>query len=129
MHGYRDHCIRSAYPRAPQLYCPYSVYEVPCPFCEYRQKVEEYPAHFHKRPTNPPPIYIPKPPTPARPISTITLTPCAYKYTYLWLRNKEGFWAYIVTIGKKSISGWRYTGNRWKQFNSRFKDIINFTCS
>lgn len=129
MHGYRDHCIRNPYPTAPQFYCPYSIYQFPCPYCGYRQKVEEYPAHFHKRPANPPPSYVPNLPATAGPIEPGTLSSCAFKYTYLWLKNGESFWVYITSAGKKSVSGWRYIKGRWKQFGTRLAQIKNFTCS
>lgn len=129
MHGYRDHCIRNPYPTAPQFYCPYSMCQFQCPYLGYRQKIEEYPVHFHKRPVNPPPGAVPNEPAAAVPIEPSTLTPCAFKYTYLWLKNGESFWAYITSVGKKSVSGWKYTKNRWKQFGTRLTQIKKFTCS
>jgi hypothetical protein len=127
MHGYRDHCIRKAYPSI-SLYCPYYIYQLLCPYCGYRQKVEEYPAHHHKRPQNPPPNYIPNVPTLVISIESSAMSPCVHKYTYLWLKNGESFWAYIVYVGKRAVSGWKYKGGRWVQFNLHLKQIKNFTC-
>lgn len=127
MHGYRDHCIRKAYSSSP-FYCPYSMYQILCPYCGYRQKAEEYPAHHQKRPQNPPPNYIPKLPTSVSSIESSVIYPCIHKYTYLWLKNGESFWAYIIYVGKRAVFGWRYKGGRWVQFHSHLRRIKNFTC-
>lgn len=129
MHGYRDHCIRKYYPTAHQFYCPFFTHILSCPCFAYRQKLEEYPAHHQKRPQNPLPGYIPKLPAAVRPIDISTISPCAHKYTYLWLKNGESFWAYIVYVGKRAVSGWRNIGGRWKQFGLHLKQIKNFICT
>lgn len=129
MYGYRDHCIRKDYQTFPQFYCPYFMYQLSCPYSAYRQRIEEYPVHHHKRPKNPPPSNIPQMPATAGPIEPSTISPCAYKYSYFWLKNGESFWAYIVNVGKRSISGWKYTEGRWKQFGLHLAQIKNFTCS
>lgn len=127
MHGYRDHCIRKSY-SSPIFYCPYSMNQFLCPYCRYRQRVEEYPAQHHKRPTNPPPNYIPNLSNATSTITPAAITPCAHKYTYLWLKNGESFWAYIVYVGKRAVAGWRYTKDRWIHFALNLRQIKNFTC-
>lgn len=128
MHGYRDHCIKKDYQSVYQFYCPYFMYLRSFPCFAYRQKLEEYPAYHQKRPKNPPPSYIPEPPAAVSPTDISAISPCAHKYTYLWLKNGESFWAYIVFTGRRSISGWRYTGSRWKQFGLHLEQIKNFIC-
>jgi hypothetical protein len=105
------------------------MYQLLCPYCGYRQKAEEYPAYHHKRPQNPPPNYIPKMPTLVNSIEYSVISPCIHKYTYLWLKNGESFWAYIVYAGKKAVAGWRYTKGRWIHFGLHLSRIKNFTCS
>lgn len=128
MHGYRDHCIRMVCPPMP-LYCPYYMYQFPYQYYRYRQKSEEYPAYHHKRPQNPPPNYIPKVPASVNLVEASMISPCNRKYTYLWLKNGESFWSYIVYTGKRGVLGWKYTEGRWKQFHLRLKEIKNFTCT
>lgn len=128
MHGYRDHSLRKAYSSKPTYYsCP--MYQLLSSYYGYRQKAEEYPAYHHKQPKNPPPNYTPKIPTSVSSIEYNIISPCVYKYTYLWLKNGESFWSYIVYVGKRAVSGWRYKRGRWIHFSSHLKQIKNFTCS
>lgn len=133
MYGYRDHCVRVSY-SSPVFYCPYSVYRLQCPFNnEYRPKAEEYQTQQQGPPKNPPPTYTPKLsdlPTPN--LTTVSfgeLSPCIFRMTYLWLKNGESFWSYIVRVGRTSISGWRYVGGQWLSFSLDLKEIKNFICS
>ena len=131
MYGYRDHCVRASY---PTLYCPYSEYPIPCPFCnQYRPKAEEYQLQQEQPPKNPPPSYTPKlsdlPNPNLTKVESGAISPCIYRYTYLWLKNGESYWSYIVRIGNTSLSGWRYIGGRWISFTLDLKDLRNFVCS
>lgn len=132
MYGYRDHCFRSM-PAALQFYCPYSLNQFQYPYLMYRQKVEEYPAHFQKRPQTPPPSYIPNQANAITPSTGIAqpsdLTPCVLKYTYLWLKNGDSYWAYIASVGRRALSGWRYKGGRWRQFGLNLRQLKSFYCS
>lgn len=116
------------------FYCPYPMYQFRCPFNnQYRQKVEEYPIQQQAAPTSPPPNYTPKlanVPTPN--LSTVEfgiINPCIFKYTYLWLKNGDEFWSYLVYISRTAIAGWRYQGGRWVYFTLDLSDLRNFTCS
>ena len=133
MHGYRDHCIRRAYPDSA-FYCPYSMYRLPCPFKDgYRPKIEEFPVHQQGLPKNPPPTYTPKLSDVAHPnlteVKLREIAPCILKSTYLWLKNGASFWAHIGYVGRHSISGWKYTGGQWSHFHLRLNEIKNFICS
>nr|WP_243128244.1 hypothetical protein [Clostridium niameyense] len=53
---------------------------------------------------------------------------CRYKFTYIWPSRGRPFWAWIVFIGRRSISGWRWTGWRWVYFGMDLRQIDSFTC-
>ncbi|MGM8364961.1 hypothetical protein ACLIBG_05680 [Virgibacillus sp. W0181] len=52
---------------------------------------------------------------------------CLYRYTYVWLR-RDAFWFYPVYVGRNSISGYRWTGNRWVYFGIDLDKIESFQC-
>lgn len=53
---------------------------------------------------------------------------CRYKFTYIWPSRGRPFWAWIVYIGRQSISGWRWNGWRWVYFGMDLRQIDSFTC-
>lgn len=56
------------------------------------------------------------------------IAPCVYRFSYIWLKNGQSFWAYLVYVGKKSASGWRYKRKRWVYFGVDLKEIKSFIC-
>ncbi len=56
------------------------------------------------------------------------IRPCVYRFSYIWPEKGKPFWAYLVYVGKKSVSGWRYYKNRWVYFGMDLKDIESFIC-
>jgi hypothetical protein len=133
LYGYRDHVIRPAYP-VPVHYCPYSTYPLQCPFSNgLRQRIEEFPIQQQQPPKNPPPTYTPKLSDVAEPNLIIVefgiISPCIFRYTYLWLKNGQSFWSYLVFISRTSASGWQYKGGQWVYFGVDLLNIKNFICS
>jgi len=57
-----------------------------------------------------------------------SLRPCLYKFTYLWLRNGNSFWAYLTYVGRRSVSGYRWDGRRWVYFGIDTNRIDYFIC-
>ena len=53
---------------------------------------------------------------------------CAYRYTYLWLKNGKAFWCYPTHITGTIISGWKWKNYKWKFFSMPVKRINNFYC-
>lgn len=53
---------------------------------------------------------------------------CRYKYTYIWETNGRSYWAYITFVGRRSISGYRWTGRRWVYFGLDLRRIESFVC-
>ncbi|OLO39431.1 hypothetical protein BTR23_10055 [Alkalihalophilus pseudofirmus] len=80
-------------------------------------------------PTAPPPAY-----TPAAPeIGLFAVDPgairgCLFRYTYVWLTNRQQFWFYPVFVGRTSVSGWRWNGFNWVYFGIDLRRISSFQC-
>ena len=53
---------------------------------------------------------------------------CLFRYTYVWLNNRQQFWYYPTFVGRTSISGWRWTGFNWVFFGVDLRQIQSFTC-
>jgi len=56
------------------------------------------------------------------------IAPCRFRFVYLWLRNGQQFWAFLVFVGRRSVSGWRWTGRRWVFFGVDLDEIQFFSC-
>lgn len=56
------------------------------------------------------------------------LRPCTYRFVYLWLRNGQQFWAWLIYVGRTSASGWRWNGRRWVYFGTDLRRIESFVC-
>jgi hypothetical protein len=81
-------------------------------------------------PTAPPPSFVP---TQTQQASTFAVDPgsirgCLFRYTYIWLRNRQQFWFFPTFVGRTSISGWRWNGFRWIFFGVSLREIQSFTC-
>lgn len=53
---------------------------------------------------------------------------CRYKYTYIWLENGRSFWAWLVFVGRRSVSGYRWVGYGWVYFGTDLDNISDFVC-
>lgn len=81
-------------------------------------------------PTAPPPAYIP--PAPGE-VGVFAVDPgaisrCLYRYTYVWLTNRQQFWFYPVFVGRTSVAGYRWTGFFWIYFGIDLRHISSFQC-
>jgi hypothetical protein len=54
--------------------------------------------------------------------------PCTFRFVYLWLENRQQFWAYLVFVGRTSVAGWRWTGYNWVYFGTDTRNIDTFVC-
>lgn len=54
---------------------------------------------------------------------------CLYRFTYLWLRNDDNFWFFLMTIGESRVYGYRFFGGRWNNYSVDLRDIVSFYCS
>jgi hypothetical protein len=56
------------------------------------------------------------------------IRPCTYRFVYIWPRRGRGFWAWLVFVGPRSVSGFRWTGNSWRYFGMDLRNIRSFQC-
>jgi hypothetical protein len=57
-----------------------------------------------------------------------SIRPCLYKYVYIWPRRGRGYWAWLNHVGRRSASGYRWSGRRWMQFGVDLRSIESFMC-
>jgi hypothetical protein len=53
---------------------------------------------------------------------------CLYKYTYIWERNGRNYWAFLLNVDRRSVSGFRWTGRYWIYFGVDLRRIDSFVC-
>ncbi|HOS70697.1 MAG TPA: hypothetical protein PL076_11450, partial [Bacillota bacterium] len=78
-------------------------------------------------PSGPPPSMTPQLAGPQG-IGTLAVDPgsirrCRFSFVYLQLRNGREFWIWLTFVGRRSISGWRWTGRRWVYFGVDLRQI------
>jgi hypothetical protein len=81
-------------------------------------------------PTTPPPSFVP---AEAQQATAFAVDPgsirgCLFRFTYLWLRNRQQFWYFPTFVGQRSVSGYRWNGFRWVFFGVSLREIRSFTC-
>ncbi|MDQ6597764.1 hypothetical protein [Bacillus salipaludis] len=81
-------------------------------------------------PTSPPPSVVPQQmhQAGAYAVDPGSMIRCLHRYTYVWLRGREQFWFYPTFIGRNSVSGYRWTGQRWVNYGISLRQIQSFTC-
>jgi hypothetical protein len=80
-------------------------------------------------PSAPPPSYIPT----QSQVGVFAVDPgairgCLFRYTYVWLTNRQQFWFYPTFVGRRSISGFRWNGFMWVYFGTDLRRIESFQC-
>ena len=80
----------------------------------------------------PPPSFVPAQ-TQSQQVSTFAVDPgsircCLFRFTYVWLRNRQQFWFYPIFVGRQSVSGFRWNGFMWVFFGVSLRQIESFTC-
>lgn len=80
-------------------------------------------------PTTPPPSFTPQ----QSQFQTFAVDPggirgCLFRFTYIWLNNRQAFWFYPTFVGRNSIAGFRWTGFRWVYFGIDLNRIQSFQC-
>lgn len=79
-------------------------------------------------PSSPPPSFVPTEQVSAFAVDPGSIRRCMFRYTYVWLRNRQQFWFYPIFIGRQSVAGWRWTGFSWMYFGISLRQIQSFTC-
>ena len=132
MSNYRNNDISDSYTNMIHC-CPYAAKQYQCPFSTfYRQELEGFTRQQQGPPKTPPPNFTPQlsdvPEASLMAVDSGAIAPCVYRFSYIWLKNGQSFWAYLVYVGKTSASGWRYRRGRWEYFGVDLKEIKSFTC-
>ncbi len=86
------------------------------------------PGNEQQAPTGPPPNFTPAEPA-LRAVDPGAIRFCRFRFTYLWLRNRDSFWAFLTFVGRNSVAGWRFQRGRWSYFGVDLREIRSFTCS
>lgn len=80
-------------------------------------------------PSAPPPSFVPaQTQVGAFAVDPGSIRGCLFRYTYVWLNNRQQFWFYPTFVGRTSVSGWRWTGFNWMFFGISLRQIQSFTC-
>ena len=55
---------------------------------------------------------------------------CLYRYTFVWLSRRQGFWFFPVFVGRNSVAGWRWRNRqrRWEYTGISLDQIDRFSC-
>lgn len=82
-------------------------------------------------PSGPPPAFTPT--LQQQQIGVLAVDPgaisrCLYRYTYVWLTNRQQFWFFPTFVGRFSVAGYRWTGFFWVYFGIDTRSIQSFQC-
>lgn len=82
-------------------------------------------------PQGPPPNWTPEyPEIQTRAIDPGAISGCMYRFTYVWLSRRQGFWFFPVFVGPRSVAGYRWNSRRrrWEYTGIDLNQINSFTC-
>lgn len=80
-------------------------------------------------PASPPPSFVPVEPL-ATPLALDlgAVLPCRFRFSYIWPRRDQPFWAWINFVGRRSFAGFRWTRRRWVYFAMDLRDVRSIQC-
>lgn len=61
-------------------------------------------------------------------VSPGSISFCLYKFTYIWEHRGRSYWAYLLAVDRRSISGLRWINRRWVFFGLDLRRIDSFIC-
>lgn len=61
-------------------------------------------------------------------ISENSIRFCLYKFTYIWERSGRNYWAFLLNVDRRSVSGFRWYGRNWVYFAVDLRRIDAFVC-
>nr|WP_255457451.1 transporter [Sporosarcina sp. JAI121] len=82
-------------------------------------------------PSGPPPTTTPAyPSTQLFAVDPGAIRGCLYRYTFVWLSRRQGFWFFPVFVGRTSVAGyrWRSRQRRWEYMGIDLNQIDRFSC-
>lgn len=87
--------------------------------------------HGQQAPSGPPPNATPPYPShQAFAVDPGAIRGCLYRFTYIWLSRRQGFWFFPVFVGRTSVAGyrWRSRQRRWEYMGIDLNRIDQFSC-
>lgn len=91
-------------------------------------------------PKSPPPNYIPRKNDAGvqkvgfnggantKAVSANSIRFCLYKYTYIWEENGRSYWAFLLNVNRRTVSGFRWFRRNWVYFGLDLRKIDSFVC-
>lgn len=61
-------------------------------------------------------------------VSASSIRFCLYKYTYIWERSGRSYWAFLLNVSRRTVSGFRWFRNTWVYFGVDLRRIDSFVC-
>ncbi len=61
-------------------------------------------------------------------VSPGSISFCLFKFTYIWERGGRNYWAFLLNVDRKSVSGLRWFRGTWVYFGVDLKRIDSFIC-
>lgn len=87
--------------------------------------------NVNQPPHMPPPDWTPEyPAVQSRAVDSGAIAGCMYRFTYVWLSRRQGFWFFPVFVGRTSVAGYRWNSRRrrWEYTGLDLNQINSFTC-
>lgn len=105
--------------------------------CPYRQMppIKPLPQVPQGAPSSMPPNFIPAQPHSHQfgnnplAVNQGEIRPCIYRFIYIWSITRGRFWAWLIFVGPRTISGFRWITNTWKYFVMDSRNIISLNAS
>lgn len=91
-------------------------------------------------PKSPPPNYVPRKNDSgvqkvgvsggvnAKAVSSNSIRFCLYKYTYIWEENGNNYWTFLLSVNRRTVSGFRWFRRNWVYFGLDLRRIDSFIC-
>ncbi|GHV41104.1 hypothetical protein FACS189490_07370 [Clostridia bacterium] len=87
------------------------------------------PTPGHTQPGRIPPSYTPRP-SDARPfVDASRIGVCVNRYAYIWLKNGQSFWLFVVKTGRNSVAGYKWNYYGWTYATINTQNIKSFFCT
>lgn len=61
-------------------------------------------------------------------VSPGSISFCLFKFTYIWETNGRNYWAFLLNVDSKTVSGFRWFRGTWVYFGVDLKKIDSFIC-
>ncbi len=61
-------------------------------------------------------------------VSPGSISFCLFQFTYIWERSGRSYWAYLLNVDRRSVSGFRWLGRSWAFFGVDLRRIDSFIC-